>query len=230
MAQLARHFRQLQQEDRQLRSRLRDLQQQPVEVQMLVIGSDGKAEPLIMRGQIFLRLASLARAGGDQWQDYHAHVEIARADFDRAIHLDRKNPWAWLGKGDVQTWLRRIDDATASHEQALLLNPLFDIARQRLIDLTTAQARRQAKQERWEQALTTLNRLLDEPLPESWIPEQKEGLFTSRHSASKAEPARSSSLGPLHGNPCRSEECGGAGYSRIDLSNSPPRQLGENRF
>ena len=106
--------------------------------------------------------------------NYNVHVESARADFDRAIQLDRKNPWAWLGKGDVQTWLQRVDDAAASYEQTLTIDPLFDIARQRLISLYTAQAHRQAKQESWEQALATLNRLLDEPISASWIPEQKE--------------------------------------------------------
>jgi tetratricopeptide (TPR) repeat protein len=88
--------------------------------------------------------------------------------------LDGKNPWAWIGKGDVQTWLKRTDDAAFCYERALALDPFFDVARQRLIGLYTTQARREAKAKQWHQSLATLKKLLDAQTPESWLPDQKE--------------------------------------------------------
>ena len=213
-AQLAQHFRQLQQENQQLRAQLKELQQQPVGVRMLVIDPNGKsqpaqqakslleaalhtqdmrekiqlaseasqldqdsAEPLIVRGQTYLRLVSLSYAQHGKPEDYAKHVEKAKGDFDRAVQLDSKNPWGWVGKGDAQTWLKHMDDAAISYEQALALDPFFDIARQRLIGVYTTQARRQAEGKHWHQALATLKRLLDAQTPESWIPYQKEALL-----------------------------------------------------
>jgi tetratricopeptide (TPR) repeat protein len=56
----------------------------------------------------------------------------------------------------------------------LILDPFFDLARQRLIVVYTTQARRQAESRRLHQALATLKKLLDAQAPESWIPYQKE--------------------------------------------------------
>jgi tetratricopeptide (TPR) repeat protein len=210
-AQLAQHFRQLQQENHQLRTQLRELQQQPVGVRMLVIDSSGQsksaqrarnlleralytkdlrekiqlvseasqldgesAEPLIVRGQIYLRLISLAYSQHGKPKDYAVYTEKAKADFDRALQLDSKNAWAWVGKGDVQTWLKLTDEAASSYEQALALDPVFDIARQRLIGVYTTQARSQAEGKHWHQALDTLKRLLNAQASESWTPYQKE--------------------------------------------------------
>ncbi|MEY4704762.1 MAG: hypothetical protein RL042_958 [Nitrospirota bacterium] len=209
--QLAQHFRQLQQENHQLRSQLQELQQQPVGVRMLAIEPNGKsvsyqrahailetalhtqnlrdkiqlstdaatlddhyADPLIVRGQTYLRLVSLAFSQQAQALDYTGYLDKARTDFDRAITLDAKNVWAWVGKGDVLTWLKQSNEAAAAYEQALELDPFADIARQRLISLYTTQARRQANGKSWHQALATLKKLLNAQTPESWIPYQKE--------------------------------------------------------
>ena len=131
-------------------------------------------EPLIVRGHTYLRLVSLAFSQHANPKDYAEHVEKARADFERAVQLDGNNAWGWVGKGDVQTWLKQMDEAAISYEQALALDPFFDIARQRLIGVYTTQARRQAEGRRWHQALATLKKLLDAQTPESWIPYQKE--------------------------------------------------------
>lgn len=210
-AQLAEHFRHLQQENRQLRMQLEELQQQPVGVRMLTIEPGGRSEPaqrakslldtalhtqdlrekiqlageafrldqasvepLIVRGQTYLRLVSLAYSQRAKPEEYAGHVESAKADFERAVQLDGKNPWSWVGKGDVQTWLKQTDEAAGSYEQALALDPFFDIARQRLIGVYTTQARRQAEGKHWQQALATLKKLLDAQTPDSWIPYQKE--------------------------------------------------------
>ena len=209
--QLAQNFRQLQQENHQLRSQLQELQQRPIGVRMLAIDPNGKSashqrarvmletalhtsnlrdkiqlstdaatlddryvDPLIVRGQTYLRLVSLAFSQQAQALDYADYLDKARIDFDRAITLDAKNVWAWVGKGDVLTWLKQLDEAAAAYEQALELDPFADIARQPLIGVYTTQARRQANAKSWHQALATLKKLLNAETPESWIPYQKE--------------------------------------------------------
>jgi tetratricopeptide (TPR) repeat protein len=209
--QLAQHFRQLQQENHQLRSQLQEIQQQPVGVRMLAIDPNGNSssnrqaratletalhtsnlrekiqlstdaatlddryvDPLIVRGQTYLRLVSLAFSQQAQASDYAGYLDKARIDFDRAITLDEKNVWAWVGKGDVHTWLKQLDEAATAYEQALELDPFADIARQPLIGVYTTQARRQANAKSWHRALATLNKLLNTQTPESWIPYQKE--------------------------------------------------------
>jgi tetratricopeptide (TPR) repeat protein len=101
-------------------------------------------------------------------------LDKARIDFDHAIALDAKNVWAWVGKGDVLTWLKKLDEAAAAYEQALELDSFADIARQPLIGVYTTQARRQSDAKSWHRALATLNKLLKAETPESWIPYQKE--------------------------------------------------------
>lgn len=209
--QLTQHFRQLQQENHQLRSQLQELQQQPIGVRMLAIDPIGKSssyqraramletalhtsnlrdkiqlstdaatldnryvDPLIVRGQTYLRLVSLSFSQQVQALDYADYLDKARIDFDRAIALDPKNVWAWVGKGDVLAWLKRLDEAAAAYEQALEIDPFADIARQPLIGVYTTQARRQADNKSWHQALVTLKKLLNAQTPDSWIPYQKE--------------------------------------------------------
>jgi tetratricopeptide (TPR) repeat protein len=208
---LAEHFRQLQQENQQLRAQLKELQQQPAGVRVLAIDPGGRtepaqraralvttamrsqnlrekiqlaseastlderySEPLIIRGQTYLRLVSLAYSQHAKPEEYADHLDKARLDFDHAVQLDAKNPWAWVGKGDVQTWLKQMDEAATSYEQALALDQFFDIARQRLIVAYTTQSRRQADAKHLQQALGTLKKLLDAQTPDSWIPYQKE--------------------------------------------------------
>jgi tetratricopeptide (TPR) repeat protein len=208
---LTQHFRQLQQENHQLRSQLQELQRQPIGVRMLAIDPIGKSssyqraramletalhtsnlrdkiqlstdaatlddryvDPLIVRGQTYLRLVSLSFSQQVQALDYADYLDKARIDFDRAITLDPKNVWAWIGKGDVLTWLKQLNEATVAYEQVLELDPFADIARQRLIGAYTTQARHQAETKSWQQALTTLKKLINAQTPESWIPYQKE--------------------------------------------------------
>ena len=208
---LTQHFRRLQQENHQLRSQLKELQQQPIGVRMLTIDPNRKSasheqaramletalhtsnlrdkiqlstnaatlddryvDPLIVRGQTYLRLVSLAFSQRGQTSDYAEYLEKAKIDFDRAITLDAKNVWAWVGKGDVFTWLKQLDEAAAAYEQALELDPFADIARQPLIGIYTTQARRQADAKSWRQALATLKKLLNPQIPESWITHQIE--------------------------------------------------------
>ena len=135
---------------------------------------DRYADPLIVRGQTYLQLVSLAFSQRGQTSDYTDYLGKAKIDFDRAIALDAKNVWAWVGKGDVFTWLKQLDNAAEAYEQALSLDPFADIARQPLIGIYTTQARRQADAKSWRQALATLKKLLNPQTPESWIPDQIE--------------------------------------------------------
>ena len=135
---------------------------------------DRYVDPLIVRGQTYLRLVSLAFSQQAQALDYADYLDKARIDFNRVIALDGKNVWAWVGKGDVLTWLKQFDEAAAAYEQALEIDPFADIARQPLIGVYTTQARRQANAKSWHRALATLKKLLNAQTPESWIPYQKE--------------------------------------------------------
>lgn len=131
-------------------------------------------DPLIVRGQTYLRLASLAYSNKSRPSVYSEYIDNARMDFDRALLLDAKHLWALLGQGDVNTWLNQHEAAENAYKQALEIDPFFDIARQRLIRVTTIQARSLISGKQWAPALTVLNRLLNSPTPDSWIPLQKE--------------------------------------------------------
>ena len=135
---------------------------------------DRYVDPLIVRGQTYLRLVSLTFSQQPPALNYLDYLDKARIDFDRAITLDAKNVWAWVGKGEALTWLKQWDEAAAAYEQALELDPFADIARQPLINVYTTQARRQADTKSWHQALATLKKLLNAQTPESWVPYQKE--------------------------------------------------------
>jgi tetratricopeptide (TPR) repeat protein len=135
---------------------------------------DHYADPLIVRGQTYLQLVSLAFSQRGQTSDYADYLDKAKIDFDRAIALDAKNVWAWVGKGNVFTWLKQLDKAAEAYEQALSLDPFADIARQPLIGIYTTQARRQADAKSWHQALATLRKLLNPRTSESWISYQIE--------------------------------------------------------
>jgi tetratricopeptide (TPR) repeat protein len=95
-------------------------------------------------------------------------------DFDRALMIDPQNLWALLGQGDALTWSRRPDDAALSYERALELDPLFDIAHQRLITLYTTEARKLAARKQWTSALAELHKLLNSHPPDSWLPDHRE--------------------------------------------------------
>lgn len=131
-------------------------------------------DPLIVRGQTYLKMVSLAFSNKSRPSEYSEFIDCARMDFDRALILDARNPWALLGQGDVNTWLNQPEEAERAYAQALEIDPLFDIARQRLIRVTTTQARKLVSAKQWGPAMTTLNRTLNSSVSESWIPSQKE--------------------------------------------------------
>ena len=131
-------------------------------------------EPLIVRGQTYLRLASAAYSSKSRPNEYSKYVDSARMDFDRAILIDPKNTWALLGRGDVDTWLHRPVEAAHAFEQVLELDPFFDLARYRLINLYTVEARKLASLKQWSSALTVLQKCLPPETPDSWILYQKE--------------------------------------------------------
>jgi len=131
-------------------------------------------DPLILRGQTYLSLASIAYSNKTNPRDYSEYVDNARMDFDRALLIDPQNTWALLGKGDVATWLNRPEEAVLSFERTLELAPFFDLARLRLITLYTAEARKLVVLGQWTSALSVLQKCLPPHLHDSWIPYQKE--------------------------------------------------------
>jgi len=148
-------------------------------------------DPLIVRGQTYLRLASLAYSNKSRPSEYSEYIDNARMDFDRALLLDAKNLWALLGQGDVDTWLNQYEAAENAYKQALEIDPFFDIARQRLIRATTAQARTLISTKQWRPAMTVLNRMLNSSAPDSWIPFQKEAyLLRAELHQKQRQPAR----------------------------------------
>jgi tetratricopeptide (TPR) repeat protein len=132
------------------------------------------ADPLVVRGQTYLQLVSAAYSNKAKLSEYSKYIDNARMDFDRALMIDSQNTWALLGQGDAHTWMQRTDDAARSYEQALALDPLFDIARLRLITLYTTQARKLTAAKQWPSALAVLQKLLSAQTPDSWMPNYKE--------------------------------------------------------
>jgi len=139
------------------------------------------ADAYVIRGQTYLRGASLAFSNGTPRTEINDYVERAIADFDRALTLDSSSTWALLGRGDAFTWQKKNRDAAADYERILRLDPLFDVARQRLITLSTTTAKKQAAAKQWRQALATLENALRADAPQSWVAQAKEAyLLRSR--------------------------------------------------
>ncbi len=132
------------------------------------------ATPLVVRGQTYLGLVSIAYRDRLPATEYSMYVDNARMDFDRALLIDAQNTWALLGQGDANTWLERPNAAAAAYEEALRLDPFFDVARQRLINLHTTQARKLMNVNEQLPALAVLDKLLDSYVPPSWILAAKE--------------------------------------------------------
>lgn len=130
--------------------------------------------PLVIRGQAYLRLVSIAFGDKLPAREYSVYIDNARMDFDRALLIDPKNIWALLGQGDANTWLQRPKAAADAYEEALQLDPFFDVARQRLINLHTMHARKLMSVNEYLPALELLDRLLNRYVPHSWIPAAKE--------------------------------------------------------
>lgn len=149
-------------------------------------------DPLIVRGQTYLRLASLAYSNRSRPSEYSEYIDNARMDFDRALLMDARNLWALIGQGDANTWLNQYEAAGHAYTLALEIDPLFDVARQRLIRVTTMQARTLFSSKQWAPAMTVLNQMLNASVPDSWIPIQKEAyllraeLHQKQHQSARA--------------------------------------------
>jgi tetratricopeptide (TPR) repeat protein len=128
----------------------------------------------IVRGQTYLRIASLAFSKKSHRAELAEYVERAITDFDHALTLDPTSTWALLGRGDAFTWQGKMQESAKDYERVLQFDPLFDIARQRLIALNTTIARKQATSRQWRQALATLDKVLQPSTPPSWVAQEKE--------------------------------------------------------
>jgi tetratricopeptide (TPR) repeat protein len=143
---------------------------------------DSYVDAYIVRGQTYLRIASLDFSKL-RHAEINGYVEQGIADFNRALQLDPSSPWALLGRGDAYTWQKKISDAANDYEHILELDPLFDVARQRLITLYTTLAKKQTNARQWRQALVTLKKVLpsESPQTQSWVAQEKDAyLLRSR--------------------------------------------------
>ncbi len=153
---------------------------------------DQAIDAYIVRGQAYLRIVSASFSQKSPAEEFSRYLENARTDFDHALSLDPLNTWALLGRADTDTWYKRTDQAAADYEQVLRIDPLFDVARQRLITLYTTLARQQAAGKHWHQALGTIEKLLNAQTSDSWLPYQKEAyllrseIYTRLHQTQRA--------------------------------------------
>ena len=139
-----------------------------------IAADDRHVDAYVVRGQTYLRVTSLAFSKKSKRAELNGYVEQAISDFDRALTLDPSSTWALLGRGDAFTWQRKMQEAAQDYERILQLDPLFDIARQRLITLYTPIAKKQTATRQWRQALATLEKLLKAETAQSWVAHQKE--------------------------------------------------------
>lgn len=169
---------------------------------------DTLAEAYIIRGQIYLKVASLASAKKIKGQDVRAFVERAALDFGKALSLNPHGAWGWLGRGDVFTWQSKYSEAAESYERIIRIDPLFDLARQRLITLHTGLAKKLAATGRWGDVAGILEKLLQGEVTQSWIAQQKEAyLLRSQayYHMGKAEQAVSDATTVLNVDPTNAQ-------------------------
>ena len=127
----------------------------------------------VIRGQTYLSIAS-SNSKKSPRTELNEYADRAIADFDRALALDQSSTWALLGRGDAYTWKKQTEDAATNYERVLQIDPMFDIAQQRLIALHTATAKKQIAARQWRQALATLDPLMRQDESPSWIFHKRE--------------------------------------------------------
>lgn len=138
-------------------------------------------DPYIIRGQTYLRIASLTFSKKGGRSELDPYVAQAITDFDQALTLDPSSTWALLGRGDAFTWQKKLQEAAGDYERILRLDPLFDVARQRLIALSTTIAKKQTAARQWRQALATLSRILENAPHQNWAAQEKDALLLRAH-------------------------------------------------
>jgi len=134
---------------------------------------DQYVDAYVVRGQTYLSIAS-SNSKKTPRAELNDYVDRAIADFDRALALDESSPWALLGRGDAYTWQKKPEEAAKNYERVLEIDPLFDVAQQRLIALRTAVARKQIAARQWRQALETLDHLLRPGDTPGWTFQKRE--------------------------------------------------------
>ncbi|MEC4687214.1 MAG: hypothetical protein VST64_02755 [Nitrospirota bacterium] len=140
------------------------------------IAADGHhVEAYIIRGQTYLGVASLTYSKKDERAELNMYAEKAFQDFSRALQLEPVSTWAYLGRGDALTWQKNIEEAREDYERILQIDPLFDVARQRLITLIyTDRGRTGGFTTVAAPALKTLERALKPDRVLSWVAYQKQ--------------------------------------------------------
>jgi tetratricopeptide (TPR) repeat protein len=138
-----------------------------------VAADDQYVDAYVVRGQTYLSIAS-SNSKKSPRAELNEYADRAIADFDRALTLDPFSPWALLGRGDAFTWKKQTEEAAKNYERSLEVDPLFDIAQQRLIALHTATAKKQVAARQWRQALATLDPLLRSDESPGWTYQKRD--------------------------------------------------------
>ena len=132
------------------------------------------AEAYVVRGQTYLKAATatVARHGPDT--DRELFIRMASNDFSRALTIDPRQKWALLGRAELYSLQGNSAESVKDYRQLLDIDPLFDLARQRMTVLAMHMVKKQIAAHRWMDASTTLDCLLgSDPLP-SWVSYQAE--------------------------------------------------------
>lgn len=139
------------------------------------------AEAYVVRGQTYLKAASATRTRQGLDTDFDLFIRMASEDFSRALAIDPYQTWALLGRAELHSLQGHRAESLKDYRHLLDIDPLFDLARQRMTMLAIRTAKKQMAARRWTQASATLDSLLGgEPLP-SWVPYQSDAyLLRSR--------------------------------------------------
>ncbi|HSE57524.1 MAG TPA: hypothetical protein VLA99_02375 [Nitrospiraceae bacterium] len=139
------------------------------------------AEAYVVRGQTYLKAASATKTRHGPDADFDLFIRMASGDFSRALAIDPYQTWALLGRAEVHGLQGNFAESLSDYRQLLDIDPLFDLARQRMTVLAIRTAKQHIAARRWSDASAILDGLLGgDPLP-SWVPYQAEAyLLRSR--------------------------------------------------
>ena len=133
-----------------------------------------RAEAYVVRGQTYLKAATLTNTHGGLGTDRDLFIRMASDDFSRALTIDPRQTWALLGRAEVHSLQGNSAESLQDYRQLLDSDPLCDIARQRMTALAIRTAKKHIAALRWTQASHTLDSLLGSEPVLAWVSYQAE--------------------------------------------------------
>lgn len=139
------------------------------------------ADPYVVRGQTYLKAATETKVRMGPGADFDLFIRLASEDFSRALSIDSHQTWAFLGRADLHSLQGNSTEALKDYRQLLDIDPLCDLARQRMTVLAIQTAKKQIRARDWQDASMTLDSLLGSDPSSSWVSYQAEAyLLRSR--------------------------------------------------